>query len=182
MPTLIKSGSRILCIFLFACSPDVEKDLPKSLLIYRGATNISTYKEGSVHQLSYKLSVKYPAEEVITFVGEELNRKGWQALEEDYLNPGLTSSHLTGWSSHQDGTGKVTVRVHQWLAQWKNNAGDVVWYVFRYTYPEGGKPNLDTLEVFASYFPSDIARKQLEMVLRERKPLTKALEPIGEQP
>lgn len=169
MATPIKSGFGILCIFLFVCSPGTEKDLPKSLLIYKGATNVSTYKEGSIHQLSYKLSVKYPADEVIAFVREVLKREGWHALEDDYLNPGLTSSHVTGWNSHQDGTGKVTLKVHQWLAQWKNNAGDVVWYVFRYTYPLQADPDMDTLDVFASYFPSDIARKQVEMVLREKK-------------
>jgi hypothetical protein len=170
MRALFKVAPTILCMFLFACSSAVEKDLPKSLLIYRGATNISTYREGSVRQLSYKLSVKYPAEEVIAFVRTELKREGWHALPEDYLNPGLASSHVTGWNSHQDGTGKMIMEVHQWLAQWKNNGGDVVWYVFRYTYPHRGRPDMDTLDVFASYFPSDIARKQLEMVLREKKP------------
>ena len=146
---LIKAAARILCIFLFACSPGVETDLPKSLLIYRGATNISTYREGSVRQLSYKLSVKYPAEEVIAFIGAELKREGWHALEEDYLNPGLASSHVTGWNSHQDGTEKVLMEVHQWLAQWKNNAGDVVWYVFRYTYPHRGEAVASFVTMFS---------------------------------
>ena len=170
MPTLIRAGTGILCLFLCACSPDVAEDVPKSLLVYRGATNISTHAEGTIHQLSYRLSVKYPADEVIAFVRVELKREGWHALEEDYLNPGLASSHVTGWNSHLDGTGKVTVKIHQWLAQWKNDAGDVVWYAFRYTYPQRGQPDMDTLHVFASYFPSDVARKQLDMVLREKKP------------
>jgi hypothetical protein len=35
-----------------------------------------------------------------------------------------------------------------------------VWYALRYTYPTGQPPDLHTLQVFASYFPADIVKRE----------------------
>lgn len=58
--------------------------------------------------------------------------------------------------------------MHQWLAQWKNQSGDVVCYGLLYRYEKGKEPNLDTVKVFGSYNPANIVEKQLRAAEIER--------------
>jgi hypothetical protein len=94
---------------------------------------------------------------VINAIKERLRKLGWEPLKDDFLNPGLASSHSVGWQEFEDATITPPKHVHQWLAQWVNRDGDVTWYAFRYEYLRDGDPDLHTLTVMASYFPKDVA-------------------------
>ena len=50
-------------------------------------------------------------------------------------------------------------QVHQWLADWKNRAGDVIVYSFTYSYLHRGKPNLQSLWVNGSWYPASSVTK-----------------------
>jgi hypothetical protein len=80
-----------------------------------------------------------------------LSRLGWRALDEDLLNPGVPSSHATGWASFRDATTTPTTRARQWYAQWRHASGDVVAYGLLYASPLHEKETLDTVRVSGRY-------------------------------
>lgn len=153
-----------------AMAEQVEGKPPASLLIFPKGENVryDPHHEGGVWQAYYNVQVEYPAEEVLQFICNGLEHHGWQPLTEDILNPGEASSHVTGWGNFLDGTTSPETVVDQWLAQWKNAQGDVVWYVLRYRHPKGTWPRPKTVSVFASYFPAKIVKLQLKSVEEDR--------------
>ena len=77
-------------------------------------------------------------------------------LKEDYLNPGLNMSHVEGWSEFDDASRPPTKAVHQWMGDWEDKYGNVIRYVFRYTYPKSEKKNLSNLQIHAIYTPAPL--------------------------
>jgi len=127
----------------------------KELNPLNGAEKVR-YDKGAYDSLhvAYGLKEKYPAQDVLGKIAERLKKLGWKPLKEDWLNPGTPSSHVSGWGEFVDGTVEPERQEHQWLAQWKNRAGDVVVYCFTYSYPRKGKPDLQALWVNGSWFPA----------------------------
>ncbi len=82
------------------------------------------------------------------------------ATQGGFLNPGLPSSHVTGWQSFADGTTNPPTFVQQWLADWENSKGDVVVYGLQYRHKDRTTQDSDTLRVFGSYSSKAIADKQ----------------------
>ncbi len=127
-------------------------------MVWRSAKEIKHAKDVGADKVSYKVQTDYPADDVISFISKELKGKGWEPLREDYLNPGVPSSHVRGWTEFSDSTTHPETHVHQWLAQWENDAGDIVWYTLQYRYPKGRAPSLDVLDVIAAYIPAKVAK------------------------
>ncbi len=135
------------------------------LIVFPTAREIKYAKYHGTDQVTYKVQADYPADDVLSFISKQLKDKGWKALKEDYLNPGLPSSHVRGWTVFYDATTRPETTVHQWLAEWENETQDVVWYALQYRYPTGKPRDLRTLQVGASYIPAGVAK---EMKRRSR--------------
>jgi hypothetical protein len=133
---------------------------PEALVIYPAAKEVKRQQIGETWQVYYEVPIAYPADPVLKHIGASLAKAGWQPLPSDFLNPHLPSSHQTGWGSFVDATTKPNTKVHQWLAQWKNPQGEVVFFALQYRYEEKGTPDLNTLRVYASHSPRQIAELQ----------------------
>lgn len=131
-----------------------------ALEVVPGASSVAFKKLGPLWQVYYDVKAPYPAEAVLEQLRHQLTQRGWRPLKEDFLNPGLPSSHVTGWQSFGDGTTKPATLVQQWLAQWDDANGDVLVYAFQYRYNRQGSPDLDTVHVFGSYSSRAVADEQ----------------------
>lgn len=137
--------------------PTTEPDetTKAALIVLDGATQVrrdpGAYGSFGV---AYALTEKHPASNAIQQISSRLKSVGWKPLKDDWLNPGLPSSHVRGWTDFIDGTKVPMVQVHQWGAQWQDKSGNIVDYTLRYSYPESGTPDLQSLWIDASWFPA----------------------------
>jgi hypothetical protein len=72
------------------------------------------------------------------------------------MNPGLPSSHVSGWADFEDGRARPSTHVFQWMADWENEAHDIVRYDLEYRSPVASTRDLHTLQVIALYIPAPI--------------------------
>ncbi len=130
----------------------------KALVVLPEAIDVNYVitEKGSI-QLGYRMKEPYPANGIIDEVSAHLRKNGWTPLKEDYLNPGLLSSHVRGWSRFEI-PAKI---VHQWIGDWKDEYGNIVRYAFRYTYPKKEKQNLSILTIYAFLTPASLVKLQL---------------------
>jgi len=169
MNTLIVSLLSLVAIAYFAgCDKSLDKkpkNYPDALILLPNATEVKYYELGGSSQVTYKVSADYPAADLIATISNQLKQSNWNALKDDYLNPGLSSSHVRGWSLFEDGTKKPPQTVHQWLADWENQTGEVVRYGFRYQYESGKTKDLRHLTVIAIFIPAPLAKQTREQAL-----------------
>jgi hypothetical protein len=147
-------------------SAETPKGFAPSLIVLPGANEVKFEKSNGADQVSYKLQVDYPAESVLEVIRSRLAKQGWKTLQEDFLNPGLPSSHVRGWTDLEDWSKEPKTHVHQWLAQWQNNSGDIVLYTLQYRYPKDKPPDMRNLQIHAAYIPARIADQMKSEVLR----------------
>jgi len=120
--------------------------------------------------VSYSVVQPYPAEPFLARVRESLAAGEWSALPDDWLNPGSPSSHQDGWGDVIDGTVSPNLRVHQWMAEWQNQAGDIVLYALRYesALPAGSVydagPDNSDLRVTALWIPAATVKQMQDLV------------------
>jgi hypothetical protein len=134
---------------------------PELLIVFPNAQKAHFSSNEWGERAYYIVKEDYPATNVLTSVSQVLAQNGWTALEYDFLNPDIPSSHVRGWGHFfQTSRNRPKMDVHQWMAQWEKG-GDIVWYTLRYEYPVGEK-DLSTLYVSASYTSAPIAKKYLE--------------------
>jgi hypothetical protein len=141
---------------------------PASLLIYPKSENVRYNQQQGAWWAYYDVKVQYPADDVLRFIRGKLEGLGWSPLKEDIFNPGEPSSHITGWRDFVDGRTTPKTKVHQWLAQWKDPQGNVVWYVLKYRHPVGKSSIPNTMSVVATYYPASIVQQQLKWVQDEK--------------
>jgi hypothetical protein len=145
------------------------KNYSYALILSPNATEVKYYELGGSFQLTYKTVNEYPVADLIATISNRLKQDNWQPLKEDYLNPGLSSSHVRGWTSFEDGTRKPPQIVHQWLADWENQAGEVVRYVFQYRYEIGKPKDVEHLTVTDIFMPAPLAKQTREEALEFTK-------------
>ena len=148
----------IVSIYIVGCENNRELRSHKhsdALIELENADNIfyDPRDDGSI-QLSYQIKENYPAKQAIKIISTKLAARGWVPLKEDFLNPGLHSSHVGGWTKFEDSSGKSTRIIHQWMGDWKNQGDDIVRYVFIYEYPKMEGENLSLLQLNIIYIPS----------------------------
>ncbi len=132
------------------------RDYSDALIILPNATNVHYTKLQGTDQVVYNLKVNYPATDIINNILKQLHLKGWQPLKEDFLNPGLPTSYIRGWTNFVDATKNPQREVYLWMSDWKNNKSDIVRYSFKYEYPINGPKNLSSLQVIVIYTPASI--------------------------
>jgi hypothetical protein len=116
------------------------------------------YQDGR-QQVIYSTESEYPAEDVLSFISEELKKRGWKPLPQDFFNPDIPSSHQRGWTFFEDHTQQPWTGVYAWNADWENGSHDIVVYVLRYESPDNSTRNLKNLQVIALFIPADKATK-----------------------
>ncbi|MDO8681899.1 MAG: hypothetical protein Q7N50_00260 [Armatimonadota bacterium] len=164
---LIISISLIVAIlFVFVTIFNKYVPQPPSLIVLPGATDVDHVRYKGNYQLSYKLQERYPAKHALREISARLAKQGWKPLKEDFLNPGLPTSHIRGWTEFYDATRTPEERVRAWASDWKNAKGDVVRYAFYYHSPTNQPENLSVAQVFANYSPAALAKKQRRLAIR----------------
>ena len=144
-----------------------------SLIVLKGASNVHYHKVYGQDQISYKIFNKHPAKDTISELNTRLESKGWKPLKENWLNPGVPTSHIRGWVSYIDGTTNPELKVHSWHSDWKNENKDILTYALMYSYPNKGKPNMSELNVIGIFIPNDLAKKDLEQIDAYKKSIEK---------
>jgi hypothetical protein len=135
--------------------------LPSGLFIPTGARNVQHHERNGVREVSYDVEVAYPASPFLCELTQHLDDRQWRGLREDAFNPGLESGLVRGWTDFENGSRRPKTHVHGWMAQWRNQAGDLLTYALRYEYPEQGKPELSQLNVSGLIWPANLVRSQL---------------------
>jgi len=144
--------------------PPVAETIPKTepdeatsaaLIVLDGATQVRRDPGAywSFH-VAYALKEKHPASNAIQQISSRLEALGWRPLKDDWLNPGLPSSHVRGWTDFTDGTRTPVHRVHRWGAQWQDESGNIVDYTLDYSYPESGTQDLQSLWIDGAWYPA----------------------------
>jgi len=158
----------IFSFFISCCSSSKHDDPSKysdALIVVKGAKDLSYRKFHGTDQLCYNVLTPYPAYQELSELSQKLESKGWEPLKEDYLNPGLPSSHARGWTDFIDATVEPKRQVHQWLAQWEYVNKDILWCSLRYSYPEGKKADFDSLKVSLCFVPAKLAMESKKLLL-----------------
>ena len=149
-----------MAVGLTSCGPSIHQETARhtdALIVCPGAEAVHWVRFDGTDQLNYQMNVQYPADTVISCISQELNKNGWQALKEDFWNPGLASSKARRWTQFTDATVHPEATVDVWSNQWQNPAGDIAWYYLEYRYPPKDRYRLF---VYAGFIAADIAKKQ----------------------
>jgi hypothetical protein len=156
-------------LLISACIKESADKAPPSLVIYPKSEDVSFNQRDEIWQVYYVVQVDYPAEDVLQFIATSLERQGWQPLREDIFNVGQPSSHVTGWRAYVDSRTSPNTHVRQWLAQWRNPEGDVVWYVLQYRHEAESSPAPMNVSVNGSYYPANVVKQQLKWVEEDKR-------------
>jgi hypothetical protein len=86
------------------------------------------------------LDEPYPAPNALNCIRNGLPPDKWTPQTEDWMNPGQHISPAGEWQSFIDGSETPHKFDHSWIADWKNDAGDIVRYSFLYESHCTGSP------------------------------------------
>jgi hypothetical protein len=164
----------VLCIsvWLLSCtekSSQSASDYSDSLIILKNASEVQYFKPYGQDQISYKIFIKYPAQDTIDELNKRIEAKGWKPLKIDWLNPDIPTSNVRGWGSYIDGTTNPELEVHTWNSDWTNEKEDILTYALSYSYPRNDKPNMEELSVIGLYIPGKLAKKALKHIKEYKK-------------
>jgi hypothetical protein len=110
--------------------------LPSELAPLPGAIDIKAHTQpGGLIWVHYDLTEPFPARSALRAICDRFQSTGWSPLAYSWLNPTIPSSHTRGWTSFIGGPDEPRAMVDQWMAEWRNKAGAVVMYEFRYVSP-----------------------------------------------
>jgi hypothetical protein len=74
---------------------------------------------------------KCPAAHAIGEITRHFDELAWKPLMEDFLNPGISTSLVRGWTNYQDDVRHQYV--WQWQGQWESDKGEIATYDLKYT-------------------------------------------------
>ena len=156
----------------FACQPRESGSsplhLPAVLVVAAGASDVhpETKPDGEIG-VTYSIDEKFRPDALLERIRAAVPSPEWQPLPNDWLNPGLASSHERGWTEFRDATVTPPTEVHQWLAQWQDSHGNVVWYGLRYDSKakdgavDLSRPDNAHLNVTAVWVPAPVAKQMM---------------------
>ncbi len=152
-------------------SPNGDGKTPSFFVVVPGATRVKQSIFQGKDQIIYHLQSEYPADDVLRTISVRLKNLGWEPLKEDWLNPGLPSSHVRGWTYFEDETTKPATSVRAWNADWENGAHDILTYILEYRCPGNlcsSTFDLHDLQLIAIRIPAGLAKQMKANVSRER--------------
>lgn len=138
-----------------------------ALVVLPGSTNVHWSQDNEA--VAYKINEAYPAKNTLKSIYAHLEKQGWKPLKEDFLNPGIPTSDVRGWTEFVDGTSTPDQWVRQWGTDWTNAKGDVVVVFLRYYSPIDNQQQMGMLEVHARYMSAELAKSMKKFVLKEQK-------------
>jgi hypothetical protein len=161
-----------------ACRPNYDipvSALPASLQPIPGAKDVEAKGDGRTFGVSYVLNAPYPAAEVLTAIKRQIPAE-WTPRTESYLNPGIPTSHVRGWSSYGDLTTKPSSWAYQWMSEWEDRDGDILTYTLVYRSPgpisvaadPPPAPKYSELQIMGDLTPSWDAKRLKEFANRQR--------------
>jgi hypothetical protein len=143
--------------------------LPSQLFVPPWARDVRPeIKPDGEKGVMYTVEQEFPADTLLAQIRAALPSPEWRPLAKDWLNPDSPSSHERGWRGFGDATRKPATWVHQWVAQWQDSQGDVVWYALRYDSKarqgqvDLARPDNPSLSVTALWVPALVAREMIE--------------------
>jgi len=169
MRRIKSTGILFLGISLIISIPALSSDYSDSLFTVHGARDVHFTKLSGTDQLSYHISAQYPAHEVIINIKAKLSDLGWIPLKDSFLNPGIPTSHVRGWTNFEDATGERLKVVHSWWGDWTNESGEIVSYILRYDYPKKEQPGLESLSVTAIYMSKEKVEEYISLMPHMKK-------------
>jgi len=141
---------------------DAAETMKPFFVVAPRAKKIQQSKFQGKDQLFYSVEAEYPAAGVLKVINTRLSKSGWKALDQDWLNPELQSSHIGGWFYYKDQVTTPATSVRGWQADWTNREGDILTYILEYRCPEdlcSSTEGLKDLKVIAIYTPAQLARR-----------------------
>ena len=141
---------------------DSAHTLPAWFVLAPGARHVRYTVFQGKDQLTYSVDAPYPARSVLALISKQLSKQGWKGLKEDWLNPGLPTSLVRGWTYFSDDAGASKTSVRAWQADWENSQHEILTYILQYRCPGdscSSTDNLRELRVIAVHIPADLARR-----------------------
>jgi hypothetical protein len=163
----------LACIFS-SCrrSANSGGSLPDFFVVAPRATGVKQSVFQGHDQIIYHVQVDYPADNVLDEINGRLKQPGWEPLKEDFLNPGLPTTQVRGWTYFVDSTKKPSTSVHSWNGEWQNNSHDILNYILTYECPEelcSSSANLHDLRVVAIRIPADLAKRMQDSIPHDER-------------
>jgi len=160
------------CVIFFLCtcssseqSQNSDDRLRSFFVVVPSATGIKQSVFQGKDQIIYHVHAEYPADDVINAIKVRVRQLGWEPLKEDWLNPGLPTSQVRGWTYFEDWTTRPRTSVQSWNGEWQNQSGDILQYMLTYTCPDNrcsstfNLQDMTDLKVIAIRVPADLAKR-----------------------
>lgn len=158
--TLIRyAGLMLIVVFLsVGCQnrPDWPQQVTASMWIDKGAQNLQRNILNGTLQIQYTASDCYPGNRFLQTMQYEMQKRGWERLDHDFLNPTIVANHrrMSGglWSHILDGRGN---HVYQWIDDWQDSNNNVIRYGLKYRSESKNvtPENICKLDVAIIYIP-----------------------------
>lgn len=108
----------ILMLATGAAEPPYLRPLP-------GASDVKVVNNGSDYALQYSMKACYPAAAELAAMARQFPAE-WRPRREHFLNPGIPTSQVRGWTHYVDGRTNPVEYVDQWSGEWDDAAGRVL--------------------------------------------------------
>ena len=119
---------------LVSCSHAEERASAEYLQPYPNSKVLQSVAQYGGQGVTYEVMEPYPAEPVIKFIESRIPPQ-FKVRKESFMNPGIPTSHVRGWTNYLDSSGKVLTRVDHWSGEWEDAAGNIVAYDLMYRSP-----------------------------------------------
>ena len=116
---------------LVSCSHAEERASAEYLQPYPNSKVLQSVAQDGGQGVTYEVMEPYPAEPVIKFIESRIPPQ-FKVRKESFMNPGIPTSHVRGWTNYLDSSGKVLTRVDHWSGEWEDAAGNIVAYDLMY--------------------------------------------------
>lgn len=158
MKTAVRFFASACAVLLLACSGEgvTPPEVGAALQPYPGSKVVKSEK-GAGASVMYEVAVPYPAEPVLEFIRGRVPPQ-FRPRNEDFLNAGVPTSHVRGWTDYADHSRKPHSWVHHWSGQWEDSGGNILSYDLIYRSPgaeSGGQPTSRQLQVAGNYLPRE---------------------------
>ena len=170
-------------LLLFSCVRAYEassSELPPYLLPLPGAKDVHSRRVGSESGVEYHLTACYPATAQLQEIASRVPST-WRTRTEDFLNPGIPTSQVRGWTDYYDATKHPEQKVHHWAGEWQEPAGGILTYDLLYRSPAKPESSLNeptTCEVLVTAtFMSRETVRELQQATASRRQADQRVQP-----
>jgi len=112
-----------------ASSPSVisPDQLPPHLRPLPGAMHIVAARVAGGFAVQYDLQACYPASAKLELLSKRMPA-AWVPRKESFMNPGIPTSQVRGWTHFEDDTTQPPTYVKHWAREWEDKSGSILTY------------------------------------------------------